>query len=121
MACDEALVHCDPAEITGALLNVLLNAVEAMPAGGTLSVGAEREAGHVDVLITDTGGGIPAAARERLFRPFATTKPDGTGLGLALAHRAVEAHGGALTLEHTGPGGTTFRVRLPHAAEGVPA
>jgi two-component system, NtrC family, sensor histidine kinase HydH len=121
VACDEASVRCDSAELTGALVNVLLNAVEAMPAGGTLSVRAMQTADRVDVLITDTGGGIPATARERLFRPFATTKPDGTGLGLALAHRAVEAHGGALTLEHTGPGGTTFRVRLPHAAERVRA
>jgi signal transduction histidine kinase len=121
VACDDAPVHCDPAELTGALLNVLLNAVEAMPAGGTLSVRAVRAADGVDVLITDTGGGIPDRARERLFRPFATTKPDGTGLGLALAHRAVEAHGGALTLEHTGPGGTTFRMRLPVAPERVPA
>jgi signal transduction histidine kinase len=75
----------------------------------------------VDLRVADTGGGIPATALQRLFRPFSTSKPEGTGLGLALAHRTIEAHGGSLALEHTGPEGTSFRIRLPLAGALVPA
>jgi signal transduction histidine kinase len=123
LSCHEVAVVADAGHMTGALLNVLLNAVEAMPAGGTLDVHTTLSAdgGSVEVRIADSGGGIPAAALERLFRPFSTTKPNGTGLGLALAHRTLEAHGGALELEETGPAGTRFRIRLPTASEPVPA
>jgi signal transduction histidine kinase len=108
--------------MTGALLNVLLNAVEAMPGGGTLRIIAIVDGGgSVEIRVSDTGGGIPEAALQRLFRPFSTTKPDGTGLGLALAHRTIEAHGGSLELLQTGPEGTSFRVRLPLAGAMVPA
>jgi signal transduction histidine kinase len=123
LSCHEVAVVADAGHMTGALLNVLLNAVEAMPAGGTLDVHTTLSAdgGSVEVRIADSGGGIPATALERLFRPFSTTKPNGTGLGLALAHRTLEAHGGALELEETGPAGTRFRIRLPTASEPVPA
>jgi signal transduction histidine kinase len=123
LSCHEVAVVADAGHMTGALLNVLLNAVEAMPAGGTLDVHTTLSAdgGSVELRIADSGGGIPAAALERLFRPFSTTKPNGTGLGLALAHRTLEAHGGTLELEETGPAGTRFRIRLPTASEPVPA
>lgn len=120
---DDVSVTCDAEELTGALLNLLLNAVEAMPDGGTLRVHTAYAptARHVDIYVTDEGRGIAAAVRAGLFRPFTTTKRDGTGLGLALAHRAVEAHGGALTLDDTGAHGTTFRIRLPVVPAEVPA
>jgi two-component system, NtrC family, sensor histidine kinase HydH len=123
LSCHEVAVVADAAQVTGALLNVLLNSVEAMPSGGRLRVHTELTAdgGSVDIRIADTGGGIPAAALERLFTPFSTTKPDGTGLGLALALRTIETHGGSLELEDTGPTGTRFRIRLPVATEPVPA
>jgi signal transduction histidine kinase len=116
VSCDDTLVSCAPEELTGAVLNVLLNAVEAIEDGGTLDVRTTHVmADMIDLLITDTGGGIPPEALERLFRPFSTTKRTGTGLGLALAYRAVEVHGGELSLVATGPDGTTFRIRLPLA------
>ena len=122
LKCPEASVDADAEHMTGALLNVLLNAVEAMPGGGTLRVTANVDdgGGSVEICVADTGGGIPEAALQRLFRPFSTTKPDGTGLGLALAHRTIEAHGGSLALEQTGPEGTAFRIRLPLAGAVVP-
>ena len=123
LMCPDASVDADAEHMTGALLNVLLNAVEAMPGGGTLRVTAKVDdgGGSVEICVADTGGGIPEAALDRLFRPFSTTKPDGTGLGLALAHRTIEAHGGTLELEQTGPEGTAFRIRLPLAGAVVPA
>jgi signal transduction histidine kinase len=122
VVCPDAEVDADAEHMTGALLNVLLNAVEAMPGGGTLRIIAIVDGGgSVEIRVSDTGGGIPEAALQRLFRPFSTTKPDGTGLGLALAHRTIEAHGGSLELLQTGPEGTSFRVRLPLAGAMVPA
>jgi signal transduction histidine kinase len=116
VGCADAWVSCVPEQLTGALLNVLLNAVEAMENGGTLDVRtAHATPDTVDLLVADTGGGIPAQALERLFRPFSTTKRTGTGLGLALAHRSIEVHGGELSLAQTSSDGTTFRIRLPLA------
>ena len=116
LTCPDADVDANAEHMTGALLNILLNAAEAMPGGGTLRVTAHADNGSVEICVADSGGGIPDAALQRLFRPFSTTKPDGTGLGLALAHRTIEAHGGTLTLDQTGPEGTAFRIRLPLAA-----
>jgi signal transduction histidine kinase len=123
LTCPDASVDADAEHMTGALLNVLLNAVEAMPDGGTLRVTANVDdgGGSVEICVADTGSGIPEAALQGLFRPFSTTKPDGTGLGLALAHRTIEAHGGTLALEQTGPEGTAFRIRLPLAGAVVRA
>lgn len=115
-------VEVNREEITGALVNLLLNAVEAMPVGGRLHVGtaAVREEGHdwVEIRITDTGSGVAEAARATLFRPFASTKPQGTGLGLPLALRAAEAHGGTIFLARSTAEGSEFVLRLP-AAESV--
>jgi two-component system sensor histidine kinase HydH len=112
-----------------AVLNLLLNGIQAMPGGGTLTVtaravggdGAGLTQGWVEVAVSDTGVGIAREDLDRIFEPYFTTKPGGTGLGLALAHRIVEEHGGTLTAESEGPGrGATFRVHLPAAepAEG---
>lgn len=123
--CERSWIQGDQEELAGALLNLLLNAMEAMPAGGTLRVRcveATADDGRwVDIHVSDTGTGMPEEARARLFRPFVTTKPDGTGLGLALALRAAEAHGGTITLVRSSPAGTEFRLRLPLAPAPVPA
>jgi signal transduction histidine kinase len=110
-------------------LNLLVNAAhavsDALPARGaargTISVRTRVEGGNVAVEIQDTGTGIPDAIRTRVFDPFFTTKEvgKGTGQGLAIAHRAVEKHGGALTFETQLGVGTTFVVRLP--VGGAPA
>lgn len=99
-------------------LNLVLNAAEAMPDGGQLTITATHQAGKVFIKFTDTGPGIPAENREHLFEPFYTTKADGSGLGLAVCHEIVANHGGALTFDNTPEAGATFTVMLL-ATEGV--
>ena len=110
-------IAVDPEELRAALINLLVNALEAMPAGGTLRVWTESAGTggeSVALYVEDSGGGIPAVQRDHLFRPFHTTKPRGTGLGLAAALRTVEAHGGTLLLVEPRHGtGAAFRIQLP--------
>jgi signal transduction histidine kinase len=95
------------------LLNLLNNALEAMPRGGTLALGVRRQADHALLEVRDTGCGIPAEQVPLLFSPFHTTKPEGTGLGLYLVREIVTAHQGDITVTSTLGCGTTFTVRLP--------
>ncbi len=95
------------------LLNLVVNALQAMSAGGTLTLRAEAGRDHVAVAVTDSGPGIPAEALTRIFDPYFTTKAGGLGLGLTIARRIVEAHGGSLEAESQPGRGTTFHVRLP--------
>jgi signal transduction histidine kinase len=104
-----------PGSMQQVFLNLVLNAVEAMPQGGRLQVSTvrtKRPAG-VRVTITDTGGGIPAEALPHLFQPFQTSKADGLGLGLFVTQRIVEEHGGRISVESRAGVGSTFRVWLP--------
>lgn len=98
--------------IKGALLNLLLNALEAMPSGGELVVRSSSAAGVFRLTVSDTGPGVSAGERNSIFRPFATTKEGGTGLGLPLARRAIEEHGGSLSLEDS-ESGAQFAITLP--------
>lgn len=95
------------------LHNLLINGAQAMAQQGEILVTTHQVDGWMELRITDTGPGIPAAVREHLFEPFYTTKHRGTGLGLATARRIIEAHQGTLELECPGEGGTTAVVRLP--------
>ncbi len=114
-----ASILLDDGLMRQALLNVLNNAIEAMPDGGALSVQA-RPVGRrdVEITITDTGVGIPPEHQEKIFLPMFTTKQKGTGLGLALAHKIILSHGGRIVVESKEGRGTTFRIMLPI---GVPA
>ncbi|MBL1129394.1 MAG: GAF domain-containing protein [Chloroflexi bacterium] len=94
-------------------LNLILNAAEAMAAGGVLTITACREGEHVDLEFADTGPGLSPAVQERLFEPFFTTKADGSGLGLAVSHEIVANHGGMLAVQSVPGEGATFTVRLP--------
>ena len=96
-----------------ALLNLMLNAVQAMPTGGELTIQATHEPGEVCLSLIDTGNGMTPEVLSRLFRPFFSTKPGGTGLGLATTRRIVRAHGGRLTVESELGRGTKFTIRLP--------
>jgi len=122
-------VEGDPEGLKAVFLNMFLNAAEAMPGGGRLSVSTERASaapgsrGIIRVRVADTGFGVPAAARERIFEPFYSTKQQGTGFGLPVALRTVEEHGGRLRLAHDDSRGrgAAFLVELPLAAEEPPA
>lgn len=94
-----ARVPCDPARMEQVLANVLVNAVQAMPQGGGLTVGTELRGGVAEISVQDTGPGIPGAIRSRIFDPFFTTKPHGTGLGLSIVYRIMEAHGGKVEVQ----------------------
>jgi signal transduction histidine kinase len=106
-------VHMDGRLMRQAILNVAMNAVQAMPHGGRLSVSARRDRGSVRIEITDTGPGIPSEVRHRIFEPFFTTKASGTGLGLAVVKRIIEGHQGEIVLESHEGQGTVFTLRLP--------
>lgn len=104
----------DPDRIEQVLLNLYLNAIGAMEKGGTLSVTSSRGSlGMIEIRITDTGAGIEKEDLPRIFDPYFTTKPAGTGLGLALVQRIVEAHGGEVRMESEPGRGTTATVLLP--------
>ncbi len=114
---DGMWVRGDARRLRQAFLNVLANAVEAMPEGGHLQVNATRVGeSSVEVAITDTGHGLGPEEVERALRPFYSTKPLGTGLGLPLVARIVSAHRGGLTIESRPHRGTTVRVNLPFSA-----
>jgi signal transduction histidine kinase len=106
-------LELDAAQIQQALLNIVLNGIQAMPSGGRLSIRVEESSGDLNVWIRDEGEGIPLENRSRIFDPFFTTKERGTGLGMAIAHNLIQGHGGDIRLlEEDGPG-TTFQVVLP--------
>ena len=105
----------DVFKIRRVLDNLIGNAVEAMPKGGVLRVRGSRGEGGVVIEVSDTGEGIRDEVMGDLFKPFHTTKPGGLGLGLAYCRRAVEAHGGSITVESGVGAGTTFTVLLPGA------
>jgi signal transduction histidine kinase len=90
-----------------------MNAIQAMPAGGAVDFSIEASPTVVCIRIADIGPGIPADKRDRIFDPFVTTKPDGTGLGLAVTAQIVAAHQGRITVESRAPRGSEFLVELP--------
>jgi signal transduction histidine kinase len=113
----EMLVTVDPFLIEQALLNLLLNAAEAMQErGGTLRIvyasGENVQARQLHLVVKDTGPGIPATVLDRIFDPFFTTKDTGTGLGLAIVHRIVEAHEGTIMATNPQCGGAQFEIRI---------
>lgn len=107
------LVWVDGAQLKQVFLNVLLNALQAMPHGGTLTVRIHVSGGSVLTSISDEGEGIRPDVRANVFQPFFTTKKGGTGLGLSISQRIVEAHNGRLRILSQPGSGTTVIVRLP--------
>lgn len=111
-------VPLEAARARQVLWNLVQNALEAMPGGGRLTLAAEADDGAVTVVVRDTGPGIDPAVMGRLFEPFVTTKPTGTGLGLATTASLVEGAGGRIEVESTRGGGTAFILRFAAPAEG---
>jgi len=109
-------LRVDPEQIEQVFLNVLLNAIQASPRGTTVEVRHQLEAHHVAVEVTDQGPGVPAEDLERIFDPFFTTKKSGTGLGLAVTARIVNAHGGSIDVQRLDNARTRVRIRLPLAS-----
>ena len=113
-----AKIRGDRSLLEQALLNLVLNAVEAMPAGGDLRIEARQGDDGVILAVQDQGPGMKKEISERLFEPFLSRRPGGTGLGLALVRRTVEAHGGTVRV-HSKPGkGTRVEIRLPKPVSG---
>nr|WP_043637583.1 ATP-binding protein [Desulfovibrio sp. TomC] len=114
----DPLVLADPDRLAQAVLNLCLNAVQAMDSGGVMGLGVGVAAdGRAYLEVTDTGSGIDPADRDRIFDPYYTTKSLGTGLGLPIAHKIVVAHGGEIQLTTRPQGGTSARVVLPQAGD----
>jgi signal transduction histidine kinase len=117
LANDLPPILANPGELSQVFLNLVLNAVDAMPEGGTLSVVSGRaEGGRLWVAFSDTGCGIPPESLPHIFEPFYSTKPDSTGLGLSVSSSVVSRHGGEITVQSQVNQGTTFTVWLPLAA-----
>ncbi|MGD9284546.1 MAG: ATP-binding protein, partial [Desulfobacterales bacterium] len=112
-------VRIDPDRTNQVLLNLYLNAIDAMEKGGELNVeiSANGQGGDVVILVSDTGHGIRQEDLSKIFEPYFTTKSTGTGLGLAIAHNTIEAMGGKITVESDRQAGTTFTVTLPDSEE----
>lgn len=113
---EQTRITADRDMLRRAVLNLTLNAVDAMPDGGTLSADCNSTAGGVELRIADTGTGLTEEAVSRAFEPFFTTKCGGTGLGLAIVHRIVEVHGGRLTAANRPEGGAAFTLHIPKLA-----
>lgn len=95
------------------LINIIRNAIDAMPAGGTLTLQSRVEGGEILVEVIDTGHGVPPDVLPRIFDGFFSTRPGGTGIGLAISRRIVENHGGSIDCESTPGRGSRFIIRLP--------
>jgi two-component system nitrogen regulation sensor histidine kinase NtrY len=105
-------VHADPEQMTRVLRNLMLNAIDAMPQGGTLTLRTEAVAGGVRLEVSDTGQGLTPEECARLFTPYYTTKTHGTGLGLAIVQSVVSDHKGRISVESAPGKGATFRIEL---------
>ena len=120
-----AMVEADGGQLRQVLLNLLLNALDALPDGGTIAVDVVgKSRGETDaevgfeIKVTDNGCGLPIDLGGRIFEPFISTKETGTGLGLPICRRIVEAHGGQIVAGNVAAGGAEFDIWLPRAADG---
>ncbi len=117
----EVMVKGDPEKLQQVIMNLCLNAIQAMPEGGTLRVGMDEKAGgnpeYVCFRISDTGAGVEPERIEKIFDPFHTTKENGTGLGLAIVKKFVDHHSGYVRVESSVGTGTTVSVFLPRARQ----
>jgi two-component system NtrC family sensor kinase len=114
---DEGLpiVNGDPAQLNQVLVNVVVNAIQAMPTGGTLTIKTMFKNGWVSILVEDTGQGIEEENMDKIFLPFFTTKEvdEGTGLGLSVVYGIVNEHGGSIEVDSKKGQGSTFEIKFP--------
>ncbi len=112
----EADYHIEREKLSQVFLNIILNAIDAVPEGGKIRVRMEKKAGSLAVLVSDNGPGIATELKERVFLPFYTEKEDGTGLGLPISRKIVESYGGRITVSDANDGGACFTIFLPQSA-----
>jgi len=117
IAPDSPAVYADQELLTQALVNLLMNAVQATSAGGRITVAGQRDGEALRLEVTDTGRGISGEDLEHIFKPFFTTRHTGTGLGLSITRDIVERHGGRVDVRSEVGHGATFTLLLPAAAE----
>jgi len=107
------MLECDPEQLKQVLLNLVMNAIQAMPQGGTIVLAARQNGDTVSLDVQDQGCGISEDNLDRVFDPFFTTKETGSGLGLSVADQIVRQHGGELMIARSSPEGATVRISLP--------
>ncbi len=113
LAANLPAIQADPEQMKRALQNLVLNAMDAMPDGGTVRIRTRQYNSTVTLDVSDTGQGLTTEERDRLFTPYYTTKQHGTGLGLAIVQSVVSDHGGKISVESEPGRGSTFRMELP--------
>ena len=113
-------VSLDEDEIRQVLVNLMENACQAMTSGGTLGIGTKAYADRIEIMIADTGCGIPQEHVDKIFAPFFTTKSRGTGLGLAVVKKIIERHQGTTEVKSKVGEGTEFHIQLPNCHPGKP-
>jgi two-component system, NtrC family, sensor histidine kinase HydH len=110
---DSLLLLCDPEQIKQVILNLTINAIQAMPDGGEIRLSGKVREDQILLRIKDQGLGVEVGMLDKIFDPFFTTKDNGTGMGLSVAHQIVSQHGGMLTAQRNEDSGMTFTVQLP--------
>jgi nitrogen fixation/metabolism regulation signal transduction histidine kinase len=119
LAPEAPVVLADPELLHRVLSNLVLNAIDAMPEGGSIDLRVRDEASRGVIEVSDTGTGLTVEERDRLFTPYYTTKGHGTGLGLAVAQSVISDHNGSITVQSEPGRGTTFTIHLPKSAESI--
>jgi signal transduction histidine kinase len=110
---EQATIKADGEKLRQAFLNIVINALQATPAGGNVHISCRRTDSNYEILFIDSGSGIDPDMLSRIFEPFYTTKPDGTGLGLAVTRKIIEGHSGTMEVVSESGKGTTVAIRLP--------
>ncbi|MGA2971116.1 MAG: PAS domain S-box protein [Candidatus Bathyarchaeia archaeon] len=116
---DYPAFRVDPDRMRRVFINLIENAIEAMPQGGTLTISSKQSNGSVEIALSDTGSGVPKKVMENLWKPLQTTKAKGLGLGLAICKRITDAHGGTINVKSKTGEGTTVTIRLPIKPDAV--
>lgn len=116
----EALVTGNPIELTQVLVNLVLNAVDAMPTGGIITIRLQPQGSEVVLSVSDTGTGLSPELIERCFEPYVTTKSTGSGLGLSVCYGIIQRHGGRIVASNNSQGGAVFSIFLPIARQERP-
>jgi len=106
-------IKADAEKMKRAFINIIKNAIDAMPKGGKLTITSKESDGNLEIAFTDTGKGMSKDILEKIWTPLFTTKAKGMGLGLPICKRIIEAHGGYISVESTVGKGTTFTVTVP--------